>query len=184
MFLNKRLREADKTIESDAIAFDAASDEPSAINVGITSRDQLFSSYGYSGDKLNTEFSEYVFDKAKDLPVGEDVRINIHTEESIDAAEVTQALKRHYRMQYKQAKKEFKRMTWISAVMTALGIIALTALILINHFTDNLYITSIVEIAAWVFIWEAVDYFFLQRPVVKAKCILIQRIYAAEIEIK
>ncbi|MDE7208469.1 MAG: hypothetical protein K2O31_01155, partial [Clostridia bacterium] len=62
-------------------------------------------------------------------------------------------------------------------------IIALTALILINHFTDNIYITSIIEIAAWVFIWEAVDFFFLQRPVVKGKCILIQRIYTAEIEI-
>ena len=84
---------------------------------------------------------------------------------------------------YKEAKREIKRISFISLIMTLLGIIALTALLLINYFTDNLYITSIVEIAAWVFIWEAVDYFFLQRPTVKAKCILIQRIYLAEIEI-
>ncbi len=43
-------------------------------------------------------------------------------------------------------------------------------------------VTTIVEIAAWVFIWEAVDYFFLQRPLIKAKLLLIQKISEAKIE--
>ncbi|MBD5637002.1 MAG: hypothetical protein HDP28_04185 [Clostridia bacterium] len=96
-------------------------------------------------------------------------------------AEAEQALKSHYRAEYIETKKEAKRIVITSAIMTILGVLALTALILINYFTDNLYVTSIVEIAAWVFIWEAVDYFFLQRPVVKGKSILIQRIYTAQI---
>lgn len=117
------------------------------------------------------------------LPIKEKIKIRIHTTIDLDPDEVQQSIKSHCKSTYAEYKKQVKRDVLISTIMTILGIIALTALILINHFTDNIYITSIIEIAAWVFIWEAVDFFFLQRPVVKGKCMLIQRIYTAEIEI-
>lgn len=181
MFFHKQRRETDKLILG--ASAETPSDDPSVINVKITSKEQLFSAYSYSGDKLNAEFSEYVFSKAKSVPVTESIKIKIHTADAIDVAEAEQALKSHYRTEYIEAKKEAKRIVCISLIMTILGVLALTALLLINYFTDNLYITSIVEIAAWVFIWEAVDYFFLQRPVVKAKSICIQRIFTAQIVI-
>ena len=182
MFWNKRNKEIDKLILNNA-SEDNSTDSASEINVKIFNREQLFSTYSYSGDKLNSEFSEYIFDKAKDAPIKDRIKIKIHTETDLDANEVQQTLKSHCKSEYKESKKQVKRLVLISAIMTILGILALTALILINHFTDNIYITSIIEIAAWVFIWEAVDFFFLQRPVVKGKCILIQRVYMAEIEI-
>ncbi|MDE7191608.1 MAG: hypothetical protein K2O35_04010 [Clostridia bacterium] len=182
MFWNKRNKEIDKLILNNA-SEENSTDSPSEINVKIFNKDQLFSTYSYSGDKLNSEFSEYIFDQAKDAPIKDRIKIKIHTETDLDANEVQQSLKSHCKSEYKESKKQVKRIVLISAIMTILGILALTALILINHFTDNIYITSIIEIAAWVFIWEAVDFFFLQRPVVKGKCILIQRVYTAEIEI-
>lgn len=182
MLWNKQRQEIDKLILNNAYD-ENSTDDPSEINVKIYNREQLFSAYSYSGDKLNSEFSEYIFDKAKDAPIKDKIKIKIHTETDLDANEVQQSIKNHCKSEYKESKKQIKRIVLISSIMTILGIIALTALILINHFTDNLYITSIVEIAAWVFIWEAVDFFFLQRPVIKGKCILIQRIYMAEIEI-
>ncbi|MDE6605176.1 MAG: hypothetical protein K2K85_04050 [Clostridia bacterium] len=182
MFWNKRNQEIDKLILNNT-SDENTTDNPSEINVKIYNRDQLFSAYSYSGDKLNSEFSEYIFDKAKDAPIKDRIKIKIYTETDLDASEVQQTLKSHCKSEYAESKKQVKRLVLIATIMTMLGIIALTALILINHFTDNIYITSIIEIAAWVFIWEAVDFFFLQRPVVKGKCILIQRIYTAEIEI-
>lgn len=183
MFFNKQFRQNDKLISNETNSYDGRSEEADVINVKIDGREQLYSSYSYSGDKLNGEFSEYVFEKAKSVPIKNDITIRLHTKCNVNPSEVGQAIKGHYRSEYSESKKEHKRITLFSVIMTLLGIIALTALILINHFTDNLYITSIVEIAAWVFIWEAVDSYFLQRPVVKAKCILIQRIYTAKIEI-
>lgn len=182
MFWNKRNQEIDKQILNNALD-ESATYNPSEINVKIDNRDQLFSAYSYSGDKLNGEFSNYLFDKAKDAPIKEKIKIRIHTTIDLDPDEVQQSIKSHCKSTYAEYKKQAKRVVLISTIMTILGIIALTALILINHFTDNIYITSIIEIAAWVFIWEAVDFFFLQRPVVKGKCMLIQRIYTAEIEI-
>ncbi|MDE7070996.1 MAG: hypothetical protein K2O86_03370 [Clostridia bacterium] len=183
MFWNKKIQEIDNLILNSNELNEKSSEDASVINVKINGKDQLFSTYSYSEDKLNSEFSNYVFDKAKDAPIKEKIKIKIHSASDIDASEVQQSLKSHCKSAYKESKKEIKRILLVSTIMTILGILALTALILINHFTENIYITSIVEIAAWVFIWEAVDYFFLQRPVVKGKCLLIQRIYMAEIEI-
>lgn len=183
MFWNKQLREAEKVILSDAENEEQSNGDKSVINVKIENKEQLFLSYSYSGDKLNSEFSEYVYDKAKNVPIGEPVKIKIHTADDLNADEVDKAIKSHYRSEYMQSKKAIKRLLIIAAIMTVLGVIALSALILINHFTDNLYLTSIVEIAAWVFIWEAVDIFFLQRPTVKARCVLLLRIYSAATEI-
>lgn len=182
MFWNKQKQEIDRLILGNS-PDETQTDDPSEINVKICGREQVFSSYSYSGEKLNREFSEYIFDKAKDAPIKEKIKIKIHTETDLCASEVQQSLKSHCKSEYKESKKQIKRIAVISSIMTLLGIIALTALILINHFTDNLYITSIVEIAAWVFIWEAVDFFFLQRPAIKGKCLLLQRIYTADIEI-
>ena len=181
MYINKQRREIDKLIVGDGVG--EVKDNPSIVDIKIDSKEQLYSAYSFSGDKLNSEFGDYVFEKAKNVPFKDDITIRIHSNDSIDADEVNRALKSHYRAEYREAKKSVGRMTLIACIMTVLGIIALTALILMNRFTDNFYINSIIEIAAWVFVWEAVDYFFLQRPVEKAKCVLIQRIYMSKIEI-
>ena len=182
MFFNKRIREIDKLIVDSDGAGDANAN-PSVIDVKIAAREQLYSAYSYSGDKLNGEFCDYVFEKAKGVPIKDDITIKIHSDDDIDADEVGRALKSHYRAEYKEAKKSVSRLTLVSVIMTLFGIIALTALFLLDRFVDNFYLTSIVEIVAWVFVWEAVDYFFLQRPTEKAKCVLIQRIYTATVEI-
>ena len=41
----------------------------------------------------------------------------------------------------------------------------------------------ILEIVAWVFIWEAVDGLFLQRPKIRRKNIQMQKLYFAKIEV-
>ena len=76
-----------------------------------------------------------------------------------------------------------KRVTTISAIMALFGLLTLAVLVLLNYFWDNFYVSTIIEIAAWVFVWEAVDYFFLQRPQIRARLLLIQRIYCAKTEI-
>lgn len=181
MFWNKTIRETDKRIEAETAA--DRQENAGCIDVNITAKEQMFSTYGCASDRLNGECGAYIFDKAKSIPLQQPVTVRIHTTDDIDAAEAEQTLKSHYAAAYKETKKEIKRITAISLAMTLLGIIALTALFLIQHFAENPYVTSIAEIAAWVFIWEAVDYFFLQRPVVKAKCVFIQRLYTARVEI-
>lgn len=179
MFLRKKLRETETEILNNG--FDENCD--GIIEIKIDSREQIFSSYSYSGDKLNAEFCDFIYEKAKRAPVSEELSVKIYSDRQIDADEVGKTLKSHFSNEYREARQDMKRVTTISAIMALFGLLTLTVLVLLNYFWDNFYVSTIVEIAAWVFVWEAVDYFFLQRPQIKAKLLLIQRIYLAKIEL-
>lgn len=176
MFFKKKQFKTDKEILS-------SDNDNCEIKVKIAEKEQLFSAYSYSDDKLNPEFCNYIYEKAKrTYPHKKDLTIKIYANEDIDAKAVELTLKNHYEEEYNDTKREFRRIITISLLMTLFGVIALTVMVLLNRFLDNFYVTTIVEIAAWVFIWEAVDYFFLQRPLIKAKLLLIQKISEAKIE--
>lgn len=179
MFFRKMQKELDKEI------INGGTDESAdgVIKVRVTSREQIYSSYSYSGDKLNPEFYGYIYEKAKNVSVKDELTVKIYTEEHLDADDVGRTLKSHYRQEYREAKRDVKRVSSISLVMAVLGVITLGILVMLNHVWDNFYVTTVVEIASWVFVWEAVDYFFLQRPVIKARLILIQRLYCGKTEI-
>ena len=182
MFFRKKQREIDKAIlQSDKNR--PSLKELSKINVKIASKEQIFSAYSYSGDKLNPEFCAYLFEQCEHVPLIENFTVCLHTDEEIGSDEVKETMKNHYRAEYKDAKKAMKRNTAISFIMTLLGIAALTLLFTLHYFSENDYLNTIMEIAAWVFIWEAVDCFFLQRPVLKARCLTIQKIYMANVEV-
>lgn len=180
MFLRQKQRALDKEILTSTYN----NENSKIIDIKCQSREQIFSSYSCSGDRLNPEFCDYLLDTAKKTPLVHDITIKIHSDDNIHADEVQKTLKLHYGNEYKETKKQLKRLTVISIIMILLGILALSIFVLLSHFWDNFYISTIVEIAAWVFVWEAVDYFFLQRPLVKAKCLLLQKLYSAKIEIE
>ena len=179
MFLRKKLRETEEEILKNGVDENA----DGIIEIKITSRGQIFSAYSFSGDKLNPEFCDFIYEKAKRAPVNEDLSVKIYADQPVNADEVGKTLKNHYSNEYREARQDMKRVSTIALIMALFGVVTLTILVLLNYFWDNFYVSTIVEIAAWVFVWEAVDYFFLQRPQIKAKLLLIQRIYLAKIEV-
>ena len=61
--------------------------------------------------------------------------------------------------------------------MFILGVLTFAILVaLYNRSFSNFYFEMILEIAAWVFIWEAVDGLFLQRPKIRRKNIQMQKL--------
>ena len=69
-------------------------------------------------------------------------------------------------------------------VMLALGVLTFAILVaLYNGSLNNFYFEMILEIAAWVFIWKAVEILFLQRPKIRRKYIQMQKLCSAEIKI-
>ena len=67
------------------------------------------------------------------------------------------AIKNYYRYEYKTTWKELRR-NLFSACIFAL------AIILENTTNASAVILNMIDVFAWVFTWEAVDIFFLQRP--------------------
>ena len=52
-----------------------------------------------------------------------------------------------------------------------------------HNYFYNIYLEIIMEIATWVFIWEAVDAFFLRRLQLKRKRNILLKLYMAKIDV-
>ena len=79
------------------------------------------------------------------------------------------AIGEYYRLQYKQEVRDLSRNLFITLAMTLAGVVALVITLLAAYFLDNAIVSEILDIAAWVFLWEAVDQFFLERSVMRLR---------------
>ena len=159
-------------------------EEYNIINIKVDNSEQIISKFSYDeNDKLNKELSEFIIDKTKIVNLRKDIKLNFYVNSPIEKDEIQTTLKNHFNEEYIEAKHELKRANIFSCIMLILGILSLSVLLLAHKFFDYFYFTTILEIASWVFVWESVDMFFLQRPKHKRQCILMQKLKLAQIEI-
>jgi len=183
MFFRKRLRNLDKEMsKSRENIFD--SDDNVLITVKATNDEQIFSEYDYdSGEKLNPSLSAYIWEKAKFAPINKDIKLKIYTSNNVCEEEIDSAIRNNYKKDYVGIKREKNKNLFFCLTMLLLGLISLTFLFLSYKFFRNDYVDVIVEIVVWVFFWEAVDAFFLERSEIRHKQIILMKLYSSQIEI-
>ncbi len=133
---------------------------------------------------ISSQVAEFIEERTSAFSPQEPLSLNIYSD-CIDSQEkivYDQALKEYYVRHYSENKRELVRNTFISAIMAAVGILALTVVILFYFFERHPVLTEIVDIFAWVFLWEAVDLFFLQRSVLRGKRARYLRLIEAKIK--
>ncbi len=183
MIFRKNLRKADKEILQDKDYIEG-SDDRAIISIKAEEDEQIFSTYNYdSNEKLNAELDEFIWDKARFVPMAKDIKIKLYTNTKTDEQEVVDAIKNNYKKEYIETRNELKRNAIFSLIMLLLGLAFMSLLLLMHVYFYNVYLEIVVEIATWVFIWEAVDSFFLQRAELKRKRITLLKLYTAEMEI-
>lgn len=183
MIFRKNLRKADKEILQDKDYIEG-SDDKAIISIKAEEDEQIFSTYNYdSNEKLNAELDEFIWDKARFVPMAKDIKIKLYTNTKTDEQEVVDAIKNNYKKEYIETKSELKRNAIFSLIMLLLGLAFMSFLLLMHVYFYNVYLEIIVEITTWVFIWESVDSFFLQRAALKRKRITLLKLYTAEMEI-
>ena len=184
MFISKTARKIDKQITK-GDAYKETKSGDAIISLKACKREEIFSSYNYnSDDVINKDLTDYVWHKSKLVPLGQNIKLQMFCNEDISKEEVSSALKNYYRAEYLDAKSELKNKTRFSLVCLFLGVITLLVLSLFNTILNNFYLTTVIDILAWVFVWEAFDVFFFQRSITIRKLKQIQRLYTAKIEIK
>ena len=183
MSLNSKIRNLNKEIEKTKIHYNA--DDDVVINVKADCDEQIFSTYSYDNKTaLNADLSNYLWENAKASPQFKDIKLNIYCKEHIEKSDVECAIKSHYKRAYDEIKFELKRTNLFSFICLILGLLSLTALFFTYKLYDNFILTSIIDIFAWVFVWEATDKFCFERTTLKLKSLTVLRLYYAEIFIK
>lgn len=154
------------------------------INIKAESKAAIFSDYNYdSNEVLNSNLEEFLVEKVKNIPPKVNLRVKIFTDDCVDENEVKVAYKNKFKGDFEELEQELKRNMLFAFTMLILGVLFMGFLILEIYFLNNYILSTILEIAVWVFVWEAVDSFFLERSSIRRKRYQLARLYYADLEV-
>jgi len=183
MFFRKDLRNAEREIKKENL-FLEGSEGDAIISVKAEESEKLFSSYSFdSSDKLNPDLGEFIWDRAKFVPSSKDIKIKIYTNDRADDQEIKTAIKNHFKEEYVENKNNMKQKLYLSLAMFFAGLFCLSILLLQHTFFYNEYVEYVIDIATWVFFWEAIDVYFIERSKNRKKCAILLKLCMAEIEV-
>lgn len=95
------------------------------------------------------------------------------------------AVKNYYHAEFSEIYRELKKCNVLSAVMTLVAAIIFAAAVVLSNFefVDQVFL-NIIDVVAWVFMWEAADIFVFRRHKVKLNRIRYFNMIEAKIEVK
>lgn len=157
------------------------------LHVKIADESQIFSKFSYTEDNLNEELSTFLFEKAEHafpLPVKENFTINIHTTNPhLRLPEITRCIHHHFHNRYDAEKRKLRDNFRFAMGLIMLGLLALVLRYFAVTYVDNFFLSEILNITSWVFIWGAVEVIILERHNIRRHCIVARRLAFAEVKI-
>lgn len=181
-------KERRKQIIEEAKQTDYDKNGNAIVAVGLKSKEDFYDKYCDKSYKLlNTEMLDYICKYAKSLPPTDNLAINIYTENPTttnDKKQMKEAIQRQYAEELISARKRLNFNFVTSLIWTILGLLVLAVAIYFEKINLSSILSNTIMIVAWVFLWEAVDKFFLQRPRLRYERNLAHRLMNSEITIK
>ena len=120
---------------------------------------------------INSEFANFLDQHILATHLIHDINIQIksnHLEKQEDIVLIQEAIKNYYYEEAIISYRKIRKTIIQSIIFTFLAVIIFSLVIFINHLSLlSAVATEIIDIAGWVFMWEAVDLFFIERPLNK-----------------
>lgn len=143
------------------------------VDLRVLNDDSFLSPYSTEEhSKISGEMSDFIEHSLKSVHSDERIKLRFYSNAITDdeKVEYEQAIHSHYAECYRNTAEEKSRLIRIAFIMTFIAISALIFMIAIE-FTPigGKVFTEIIDIFAWVFMWEAVDIAFLQCAVLRHK---------------
>lgn len=133
---------------------------------------------------VSSEVAEFIENSAREFHPKAPVKLTVigscvdETEKPI----YTNAIKNYFSLKHSEVKRDIARKTIISLIFALIGIIALVVMIVYENCFGNAVWTECIDIFAWVFLWEAVDQYFIERNGLLMKLRRLESFVNMEIE--
>lgn len=184
--LFKKLKKS-KTMKQ-ARALDYNKDGSVQINVGLRQADDFFSPFSYlSYEMLNPAVSDYIDTCEGQIPLHEELSIDIYTEENTDNEDkrrIRAAVKRHHAEEIVTLEKKLKRKTISGLIWTILGVVVLLAESIIYSMVVNMYLDTILAVMGWLFLWDGMEILLSDRASIKRKLFRSYRLMNAKVHVR
>lgn len=114
---------------------------------------------------ISSAVADFIEARTRSVPLGEELTLRIHSDCIDDQEQVIyrKAIKEYYTEKYIANRREIHRNTLISVALLIFGVLMLAIAIGIGYREGSAVRAEVVDIVAWVLIWEAVDITFLEN---------------------
>ena len=161
------------------------SEDRAIINVGAENYDDIYSPYCYKGgDTLSSTLTEYLKQKSNAVPLSYDITIRFHVKHATEEKrkDIESAVKENYVNQIRAIDKRIQQTTIFSFWFILVGLIFTTTYLFIHEITP-VFVSYVLELFSWLFLWEGMDAFFLDRRSLQFGRLKSYRLATAKIEI-
>lgn len=136
------------------------------INMTVMDDSEFLSPYSPVAEPvISGDVAEFLENGANKFLPKQSIELNVYSNciDDDEKAVYDKAIRNYFNLKLDGIKLALRRNLIVSVIFTIIGIVGLVAMVLINRFFDRAIWTEIVDIFAWVFVWEAVDQFFIER---------------------
>lgn len=150
-------------------------ESPYVINMTVSDDNSFLSVFSENDTPvISREVADFIEDSTPDIRKNETLTLRVKSS-CIDEGEkelYRNAIKEYYTQRYIMGKRELMRDYIIAGILAVVGVLVLTLAIFLEY--HSTIWSEVVDIIAWVFIWEAVYLAFLETRKLKynnRKCI-------------
>lgn len=182
----RQLRKINRSKLSEDEWYDEDSNGRGIIDVGAENYDDIFSYYDLDGENvLDKEFDEFLETKADAIPLKQELALHFHVKNATEnkRLEIDRTLKNHYKREVRALKRKLHRNAMFTLYMLFMFVLFFAIYIPLEIFEVHFSVVFVVDIVAWVFLWEAVDQWFLHRREIKHKMLKKFRFIRADIDV-
>ncbi len=148
-------------------------EQEAEITLAVTDDSNFLSPYCPPGEPvISSEVAEYLDNAAKAYHPNQKLKLTI-SGDCIDESEekvYKTAIRNYYMLKEAETLRDAARKSMVAFWFTLIGIVSLAAMIVLSNAGLKSIWVECIDIFAWVFIWEAVDQFFIERSGLLLKC--------------
>lgn len=165
-----------------------SSENKAIIPVHLTHLEPALSTYGTTGNPvINSEFASFLEQHILATHLLHDIHIEVESEQLTekDIEVIQQAIQNYYREDASIEARKLKRGILAAIYFLIVAVVIFSIMIVLNQF--HLLSTiglELFDIAGWVFTWEAVDQFFIERPIRKFELLKSHKLIEASVCLK
>lgn len=138
------------------------------IQINIKDKNEILAPFALDGkETINVEFANVLDNVSKSVPPKETMHLNLKCE-NITEKEMenfSTAIKNYYFNSLIENQRKLHNNSLLFWSMIAISLLFLAILFVANHFNAPWIVSEVLDIIAWVFVWEAVDLLAFQRSI-------------------
>ena len=138
-----------------------------AINMTVLDDSEFLSPYSETNTPvISGEVAEFLENGANAARLIDNLELNLHSNciDSDKQSRYEQAIRNYFSLKLIAEQRELKRNNIVSLIFAIIGVVGLAFMIICDQLLNMQAIwVECIDIFAWVFLWEAVDQFFIER---------------------